>query len=95
MIEAALAAGHEPLPEWSPPDLDAPSRQAIAAWETLIGDRAEPMGPISFLAIDRWAERHGVEADAFEFLIRAVRAADEAFAAFEEERASRSQGKPA
>ena len=94
MIEAARAAGHEPLAEWTAPDLDPAARQALAAWETLIGDRVGPSHAISFLAIDRWALRHAVEGDAFEFLVRAIRAADDALAAYEAEAAPKPPQTP-
>ena len=55
----------------------------IDAWGDLTGDRNTELGPIPFLAIDRWAARYGVDdPDDFAFLVRAIRAADGAFLAW-------------
>jgi hypothetical protein len=40
------------------------------------------IGPIPWSSIDRYASRYGIEDDAFEYLIRMVRALDDAFLAY-------------
>lgn len=45
------------------------------------------MGPIPWTAIDQYALRHGFEADGFEYLVRMVRALDDAFLAYSQKKA--------
>ena len=65
------------------PEIDGFEGVLIDAWGDLAGDRNTELGPIPYLAIDRWASRHGVEdPDDFSLLLRAIRAADRAYLAW-------------
>jgi hypothetical protein len=66
----------------------------IDAWGDLAGDRNVEFGPIPFSSIDRWALRHGIDdPDEFEFLVRAIRAADKAYLAWAAEELKRRTAK--
>lgn len=45
------------------------------------------IGPIPWTAIDQYGLRHGFEADGFEYLVRMVRALDDAFLAYSQRKA--------
>lgn len=76
------------------PETGAVEIAMIDAWGDLTSDRNTDMGPIPFSAIDRWATRHGVEdADEFDFLTRAIRAADKAYLAWAAEELKRRTAK--
>ena len=65
------------------PELDVVEKTMIDAWGDLTGDRLTQFGPIPYSAIDRWAIRNGVDdPDDFAFIVRAVRAADQAYLAW-------------
>lgn len=44
-------------------------------------DHGMGVGPIPWTAVDRYAERNGFEGDGFDYLLRMVRALDDAFLA--------------
>ena len=65
------------------PDLDAVETAMVDAWGDLAGDRLTQFGPIPYSAVDRWCARNGVDdPDDFAFVVRAVRAADQAYLAW-------------
>lgn len=61
---------------------------AWSAWWELHTDRPIGMGvgPIPFSAIDRYADRYGVESDAFEALRQLIRAMEGAYFAWRKKR---------
>lgn len=73
-----------PIPEeFVAPDLELSEITLIDAWGELVGDRYTEMGSIPFASIDRWAVRNGIDdPDDFAFVVRAVRAADQAYLAW-------------
>ena len=61
----------------------------LEAWGDLTGDRLTDGGQIPFVAIDRWASRHGVDdPDDFDDLLRGIRAMDGVYLDYLHERAS-------
>ena len=76
------------------PEIGPEESALIDAWGDLAGDRNVEFGPIPFMAIDRWASRHGVEdGEDFDFLARAIRAADKSYLAWAAEELKRRTAK--
>lgn len=53
------------------------------------------VGPIPWTAIDRYGERHGFLGEGFEYLVRMVRALDDAFLAYSQKKAKEDQAREA
>lgn len=82
IIEAAIRR-RQPLPDAI---MDAPELYAglEAYYEAFIElstcrDHGMGVGPIPWTAVDRYAERHGFRGDGFFYLLKMVRALDDAF----------------
>lgn len=53
------------------------------------------IGPVPWTAIDRYGRRYGFEGDGFVYLVRMVRALDDAFLAHSREKAKEEEAKNA